>query len=242
MLNKATHFVTLLTLLFGCHALSAQQSAENEEPTIGKGFIMVGWQQLDVDDLNDRMNQNGFPSFSPNLRSLGGGGWATLGNGLVVGGEGHGLTGAKETTSDATFRSQLTGGYGMLNVGYRAYVGERMDVTPLVGAGVGAVSMEVRERGSLTFDDALADPLNGTSLSARGFLFDVSTVATVRVTGQANDGQGSAAGVSLGMRTGYAYSPADWNWKHGGVDVPGGPGMGVRGFYVRLMIGGTGGP
>jgi len=240
MLYKTTHFVTLLALLFGCHTLSAQQSAENGEPTVGKGFFMVGWQQLDVDDLNDRLNGNGFPSFSPNMLTIGGGGWATFGSGLVIGGEGHGLIGGKETTSDAILRSQLAGGYGMLNVGYRAYAGERMDVTPLVGFGVGALSMEVRKRGSLTFDDALADPLTGTSLSAGGFLFDVSAVAAVRVTGHADDGEGSAGGVSLGMRTGYAYSPADWDWKHGDVDVPGGPGMGVRGFYVRLMIGGTG--
>lgn len=219
--------IATLLLLLGCSPLGAQQSAEDGEPTIGKGFFMAGWQQLDVEGLNDRVEENGFPPLAANVLSLGGGGWATFGNGFVLGGEGHGLIGAEETASDAIHRSQLTGGYGMLNLGYRAHAGERMDLTPIVGVGGGGMSMALRERGSPE-----------TTLGAGGFLFDVSVVADAQVTGRANDGE---RGVALGVRAGFAYSPADWEWEEDDVVAPGWPGMGIRGFYVRLMIGGVGG-
>ena len=43
------------------------------------------------------------------------------------------------------------------------------------------------------------------------------------------------------MRTGYTFAPGDWTWRLGDeTDLPGAPDVGLKGFYIRVMIGGWG--
>jgi hypothetical protein len=236
MSKRNIWFVPLLAALIGAQPIVAQGSADDDTHTFGQGFFMIGWQQLDVDELNTRLEANGFPSLSENLLSLGGGGWAVK-NDFLIGGEGHGLIGREETTSDGEFMTRLSGGYGQLDLGYRVFASERLGVSPILGIGAGAAAVdlvEVVDDASRTFDDVLSDPLTRTRLTAAGFLFDLSVMLDVRIA--RNDDEG---GFAFGTRVGYAYSPDGWDWQfNDGVEATGGPDVGIRGFYVRVMVGG----
>ena len=105
-----------ITLLSAGWAAAQALDREAREPT-GRGFFLVGVQHLDLDDLNDRLAAHSYPALPGSMLSLGGGGWAVRGR-LMVGGEGHALIGSAKTTSDGTYKSRLTAGYGMLDLGY----------------------------------------------------------------------------------------------------------------------------
>jgi hypothetical protein len=232
-------WVLMVGVAIGAQSVAAQGPIVVERPPTVKGFFMVGWHGLDLGDLNDRMSVNGFPSSSENVLSLGGGGWV-IKNRFLIGGEGHALLGSEETTTDGAFETRLNGGYGQLDLGYRAYSTERLDVYPIIGLGGGTISVDLIERGTPTFDEILADPLTSTKLTADGFLLDLSVAMDVRLT-MSDEEDGGQNGLAVGLRAGYTYSPNDWDWKvNNDTDAPGGPEIGVRGAYLRLMFGGWG--
>jgi hypothetical protein len=234
MLGRVVCLALVSTCLIHVQTVAAQDGERAEEWT-GEWVFMAGWQRLDVDGLNDRLRTSGFPSFPAGVLSLGGGGWAFKDR-FLIGGNGHGLLARERMTSDGTFRANLAGGYGQVDLGYRLYTNERLDVYPIAGFGAGAMTLEIVEQGSATFDEILGNPLTMSRLSSWGFLFDLAAAADVRVTGAGEDegtGEAPGGGFSMGIRVGYTFWPGDWEW-----DVPGGPEFAVRGLYVRAMVGG----
>jgi hypothetical protein len=214
---------------------AAAQDRDEVAEWAGEWVFMAGWQRMDASELNARLNTSGFPSFSESLLSLGGGGWAFK-NDFLIGGNGHALFARGQTTTDQAFRTDLGGGYGQADFGYRVYTSERLDLYPVVGFGAGAVTLEIVQQGNATFDGTLSDPLTMTRLTSWGFLLDLAAAADVRVTGARDDdgmSERTRGGFSMGVRAGYAFWPGDWTW-----DAAGGPGFAVRGVYVRVMVGG----
>lgn len=237
MLNRIGSIALALAVLTGTPSIVAQEVPDEETPTTFRGFFMIGWQKLDLDELNSRMVPNGFPSLSENLLSLGGGGWGWKDR-FLIGGEGHALLGPDEATADGAYKTQMAGGYGQLDLGYRIYTGERLNVAPVLGLGGGVVSIDLFERSSPTFDEILSDPLTGTHLSASGFHFDVSVAIDARLTRRVKE-DGDEDGFAIGFRAGYAFSPGDWDWElNDQTELPGGPQLGISGPYVRFMLGG----
>ena len=110
-------------------------------PLPNRWFFLVGVQHLDLDDLNDRLAAHSYPALPGSMLSLGGGGWAVRGR-LMVGGEGHALIGSAKTTSDGTYKSRLTAGYGMLDLGYSVYDRDRFEIYPMLGD-IGPSGVEV---------------------------------------------------------------------------------------------------
>lgn len=239
MFERVASVVLTLTALTGASSVVAQDVQREVIPNTSRGFFMVGWQQLDLDELNDRMAPNGFPSLSEDLVSLGGGFWRWKTR-FLIGGEGHVLLGPDRTTSDGTFKTRMSGGHGQLDLGYSIYTADRLTVTPMVGLGGGSVSVDLIERSSPVFDDVVGDPRRGAHLSASGFRIDLSVAVDVRLTRRVKDDD-SEDGFAIGLRTGYAVSPGGWDWKlNDETDVPGGPQIGISGPYVRVMLGGWG--
>ena len=230
--------LALVSFLAGLTPSASAQEAESADLWSGHWSFMAGWQRLDNGALDGRLDATGFPTFSSDALSLGGGGWA-IRDRLVIGGNGHGLIVGEHTTSDGAYRTSLAGGFGQLDIGYRLFANERASLIPVAGFGAGAMTLEIVEQGSATFDEILSDPRTMSRISAWGFLLDAGVAADVRVTGArdvAESESDTRSGFSIGVRVGYTFWPGDWTW-----DVPGGPDVAIRGAYVRVLVGGWAG-
>lgn len=115
----------------------------------------------------------------------------------------------------------------------------------MIGLGGGAVTLRVLERDARTFEETLQDPLTGTNLTASGFHIDLGLAVDARVTRRekddGDDDESGEGGFAVGLKAGYTLSPGRWGWKvDDDFSAPGGPDVGIEGFYVRVMIGGWG--
>ena len=213
----------------------------------GRGAFQAGWQNLDLGNLNGALTEAGYPAFDEGVFTVGGFG---LGSSVrfLIGGEGHGLITNEETTAEGTFRTRLSGGYGLFTVGYLAAQGPRWDVYPLVGVGAGGLTMEIVERSSPTFDDVLDEPARSSRLTTGGFLASLGVGADLRFGSPHDwrdeddeDDEEGEGGLLLGLRAGWLWSPGDWQWELDELnDVAGGPETNLTGFYIRVSLGGWG--
>ena len=229
--------ISLLALLLAVPA-AAQNDEEEEatfEETQGRGYFSFGVHFLDIDDLNDRLSNQGYTEFPTYFYTIGGGGHGILENGIVVGGEGHAIMERDETTG--TFETSLGGGYGFFNLGYAVYQQNNLSVYPMLGIGGGSVSMKITDSEAPLFDDVLADPKRSAELSTGGFLFDIAVGLDYLFTVGTTQEEG---GFMFGFKAGYTFSPSDNDWKMNGNEINGGPDFGITGPYIRLMVGGGG--
>jgi len=232
-------------------ALATPLAAQNDFG--GRGAFQAGWQTPDLDGLNASLAGAGFPTFDDGFLTLGGFGLWGAGD-VLLGFEGHGFLPREEDTADGTYRTRLTGGYGMFNLGWLAWSDDRLDVYPIFGVGGGAMQLDLIERTSPLFDDVLDDPARSSRLASETWLLSAAVGADWRFGGgdddrrerarrdrdddEDDDGRG---GLFLGVRTGWVWAPGDVNWELDELnDVAGGPETAPTGFFVRLSIGGWG--
>jgi hypothetical protein len=208
-------------------------------PAGSMSFFMIGAQRLDLDELDERMRAAGYPALDRDFLSIGGGGLAVR-NRLLIGGEGHGLISPSTTALQDRFRTRITGGYGVFDLGYLLVTGATIDLYPVVGIGGGGLSIEIIERGPVSFDDVLRDPGRSTRLTSGVLVLDASLGLTYRTTTAARRARpGGTAGLALSIRGGYTLSPVRGEWQVDGVgDVAGAPDARLRGPYLRGSIGG----
>jgi len=202
----------------------------------GKGYFMIGWSSLDLEPLNDVLVANGYPTFTKDFMSLGGGGHAVIGR-LVLGGQGHGyLSQAHDATLPAgNYRTSVAGGAGFFDLGLLLWSRGATSFTPMVGLGGGGLELDIRELSSPTFSEVLAQPGRRAKLHTGGFLVDLGASLDRIVDGGRGNG-----GPLVGIRAGWVLAPFPGHWQLHGQDVAGGPELGFTGPYVRFMFGGGG--
>jgi hypothetical protein len=204
----------------------------------GKGYFAIGWSALDLDPLNDALVASGYPRFSEDFLSLGGGGYGVIGH-FVIGGQGHAYLGeGRDATLGAqNYRSDLVAGMGFLDLGWVLWSGGRGRLTPLVGLGGGGLSVEIEELAAPTFGQVLAQPGHRSDLSTGGFLLDLGADFDVLLGRHFEEHHG---GFLLGVRAGWILAPIHGGWQLEGRDIAGGPDIGMTGPYVRILLGGGG--
>lgn len=224
--------------------LAAQQAG-------GRGAFQLGYQAPDIDPLNASLVSSGFPAFDDGFLTLGGFGFGRVGD-FLIGGEGHGFLPREETTPDGEFRTRLSGGYGMFNLGYMALSNERVDVYPIFGVGGGTLQLDLIERSSPVFGEVLDDPGTSTRLTTEDFLLSAAVGVDYRFGAyphesrrrrdRDDDEDEGRGGLFLGLRAGWVWAPGDTQWQLDELnEVAGGPTAGPTGFYVRVSVGGWGG-
>jgi len=211
-------------------------SAQGAEDRSGRGYFQMGVHTLDLAPLNDRLAAQGIPTFSNRFVTLGFGGHAERGR-LLIGGEGHGLLEQSETAG--AFQRKLSGGYGFFDLGYLLTRAPTVRVYTLLGVGAGGMNLEATERSLPSFDDVLAEPRRGSDLAIGALLlqFGAGAEYIARLSPDAE----RVRGLALGVRAGYVLAPWKSEWNIGGSEVPGGPSLGLDGFYLRFSLGGAGG-
>ena len=227
-------WVVLFVLLLVCGiALAGDESPGFS----GRGYFMIGGNMAHLGDLNSELKDAGYPSFEEDFFTLGVGGFFVIKK-VILGGEGFVFLPRDASNEDYTV--ELSGSYGVFNIGYMAFSKWGLDVYPLLGIGGYGFTLEIYERGSHSFDDILDDPRRGAYMTTGGFtllpalgvdyLFDLSS------------SEKSAGGIVVGLRAGYAYSPVEGDWRFGESDVSNAPAVGLTGPFVFLTIGAGGGP
>ncbi len=205
----------------------------------GRGYCMMGWSTLDLDELNVRLKSKGYTEFSNNFFSIGGGGHGII-NKLIIGGQGGTLIGGEETVNlnGGTLKTSVIGGYGLFDVGYLVYSKKGLNVYPMLGMGGGGLTFTIKEISTPSFEDLLENPKRKVELIYGGFLVNVSLGVDYLIK-FAEDEKGTG-GLIVGFKAGYMLAPFTHDWKMDENDVTGGPDIGFNGPYVKIMFGGGG--
>ncbi len=235
-LGKAVLISTLLVCLVAGLATGAGARERRGE---GHGYFYAGTSFLELDKLNDALTAQGYPSFSTQLFSMGGGGHAFIGR-IVLGGQGHALfSKSKDVVIGSTpYKTSLSAGIGMFDLGYVVTPPGRLKVFPMVGIGGGGMEMTIVEKQPPAFEEILKNPARGANLSMGIFLLNFALgLDYLVVTGRDKGGMG---GLVLGLEVGYTFTPFFAAWSADEIEITGGPDTGVTGPYVRLKIGGGG--
>ena len=236
-----TRIKTLVVLVAGLSLLlsisvQGQEATASSNQTGGMGYFMLGGGKLDIDALNTQLESTGHSTLSDNFISFGGGGHSLKGR-LIIGGEGHGLSAQDTESGDYTIA--IGAGYGFFNIGYSLYSTGTLNLYPILGIGGGGLSVRIMEKGtSPSFNQVLNNPKRGVDLSTGGWLLNLA-LGTDYIFAMEKDKRGQG-GFALGLRIGYVFAPIKGDWAMDGMDISGGPDLGITGPYIRLMIGGGG--
>jgi hypothetical protein len=224
LVSSAAHLLLIASLgAASAGSLAAQES--------GRGYLQMGIQEVDLDELNARLAPFGVPTFDEGFFTFGGGGHFEVGR-LLLGAEGHALMEQSETTSG--FERELSGGTGFFDVGFILIREQNARAYAILGLGAGGMVLQTWERSLPSFDDVMADPRRGSVLTVGGFMAQVSVgadyIARLSPDYAAN----------IGFRAGYLLAPGTDDWRLNGTDLPGGPEVAMEGLFVRFSIGAGG--
>ncbi len=223
--------------LLAAYPSTASAAGDNSWwPREGKAYFMIGWAGIDVTGLNDALASHGYDRFGTDFLSIGGEGHSTFRR-FVIGAQGYGLLTRDRDVSlvSGPFRSRLRGGAGFLDLGVVALRRGRTSLTGLLGLGGGSAVLDVVDRGTTSFDGAIADPRLSMTIRRAAFLIDLGgTLDTYIRTWQSSQGQ---SGPAFGVRAGYVFAPAQGDWSFDNRGLSGGPDAPLTGPYVRLLLG-----
>lgn len=225
--------VILLGLAVPAPAQAQEASAESD-PSVqaeGAGYFAIGTNITELGPLNDRLSNAGYPTFSSEMLSIGGGGFGVAAERLLLGGEGYGLI-----TSDAGYQGRnvsVDGGYGLFTLGYLLRPHENLRVFPQVGLGGGGLSVEIGSTGVDDFDDVLDDPNRSATLEQGSLLLSLGAGVNYQF-----HPPGESGGLRVGLRAGYVLSPYTSSWQIDESTLSNGPDASLAGPFVRLTIGG----
>jgi hypothetical protein len=201
-------------------------------PSETRGYFAVGVNATDLGPLNDRLSANGYPTFSTELLSVGGGGYRVVADRILLGAELTGLV-----TPNQGFQGRdvfVGGGYGLFSLGYLFRPAPQLRAYPLAGFGAGGLVLTIGDDGAANFDDVLEDPNRSATLSKGSVLVSLGAGVEYQF------GTPGGNGVRLGLRGGYLLSALDSDWQLDQDRLSDGPDATMQGPFLRLTIGGVG--
>jgi hypothetical protein len=241
-LGRDCIFILVLALTFAFVGESSAQArrANSQAPggphpqTVdgGGGFFAIGVHAADLSPLNGRLQRAGYPTFSSQLLSVGGGGYGLVAGTLIVGGEGYGLIAPSQRYRGREV--SVGGGYGLFTIGYQFRPASALRVHPLIGIGGGGFELNIGSASGGPFNDVLDNPGRGATLETGSVLLSVGGGLEYRFR---HSGDG---GLKVGIRAGYLLSPYEEDWRVDGRRLSNAPGAPLQGPFVRVLLGGWG--
>ncbi len=204
-------------------------------------FVATGGNLINTDDVITRLNTGGYFAISNDGISFGGGVRGSWGR-LIVGGEYAAVDYGEEGNPDNGRTVALKNHYYLAQAGYALWAGRHLNVYPLLGVGLGGVTLTLSDRNGggappagkdPTFDEVVLHPNTSSDLIANYLLFEPAIGADWLVLRSVGD----RFGVTLGGRLGKRIAPNRATWKLGGTKVVGGPDAGPDGAFLRLTLG-----
>ncbi|MCS7312833.1 MAG: hypothetical protein NZ742_07975 [Acidobacteria bacterium] len=200
----------------------------------GAGFLALGLEWTDLEDLNRTFRRTGFPPLEERFVSLGGGVWTFLGR-VLIGGEGHGILDQRTTVGRR--EAHITGFQGFFDLGYLIARSPAWQAYGLIGLGGGRWFLRIQESGRLPdFRGLLRWPEGSARLMTGGVLLQAAVGLDVRLPVVRRPRyQGDFL---LGLRVSYVWQPGEAGWRlDDGTPIVGGPDVRLTGPSVRLTLG-----
>ncbi|HEY0674410.1 MAG TPA: outer membrane beta-barrel protein [Longimicrobiales bacterium] len=215
--------------------LFAHATAYAQAPARG-AFAGIGMHSADVEELNTRLAASGYPDFSDEFINFSVGyNWWT--RGLVWSLDVSALFQPSE--SNTNYRTNLTGGYGLANVGVPVRAGRDLLFYPMLSVGAGFAQLSIQERADVSFDELLQDPGRTADVTNGSLLFGPRVGADYRW--RRGERNGAARGFAVGVRASYLFSAFESEWAE--IDnetVDGGPNLNMGGLQVMVTVGAWG--
>lgn len=219
------------------------ESAENQQPNTdilfvknNRGavfYLMLGNNSLDLDTLNSSLAAKGYSTLDKNFVMFGVGGHAVMDN-WVVGGEAHGMN--QQKTSSGAYNLYVSGGYFLVNAGYVVRRSDSYLIYPMVGLGLGTLTLNIQSATSPTFDQALANPKSGTQLTHTSAVFNLALAAD-GMSPVYHAGDNTHMPFTFGFRAGYLFSTPIGGWQSLEGNASGGPTFSFTGPYLQVIMG-----
>ena len=217
-------------------ALASESQAQAALLGPGAAYFGIGVARTDNAHLDQRLSENGYPTFGESARTVNLGGYRLLSSNVMAGAELNGLIWGEHRHAGNDVG--LGGGYGTLGGGYMFMRSHRVRVYPRVGIGAGGLGLWIdNESDSIPFNDVLANPRSSRPdsrepvLNRSGFVLDLGGGAELL--------KGKRSGVMAGVRAGYVLASFGKHWTFSDRKVSGGPDASISGFYVLVILGGA---
>jgi len=208
-------------------------------PKLGGLSAFGGVMIVDMGPVNDRLQEQRalYPSDVPVVFPLLGGQGFGLFSHFLIGGSGAGLL-SRSVDAANDRKVSASGAWGTFDFGYQLLRVNGFLIAPVISLGGYAMHVSIAPKGSVDFDEALANPARSLNLSNNGFLTGFSVIAKTIVIGKtAAQAPNARTGYSLGLRLGALYGFPIHGWRANGAEVTGDPPFGLRGGYAALSLG-----
>jgi hypothetical protein len=235
--KTAVVFSVIVAVLLSAAVSQGQEEAAEMKEEGGMGYSIFGNSMIDVENLNAKLESNGYTKLSESYFCVGGGGHSIINKRWIIGGEAYSLLG--DDVTGANFKASTIIFQGFASVGYIVFAKKGFSVYPLIGLGGGSMTLTFSEKeATYSFDDVLIDPRRGTTLTAGGFLINLALgVDYYLKMGENKEGHG---GFLFGVRAGYTLAPSKAGWGMFDNELTGAPEISMTGPFVRIIFGGGG--
>lgn len=245
MLNtdrKKIFLIVIGVLFFFVNAALGQEKEKGDEidkftefikeKRVNAAYAIAGYDLLRLNQLNNYLTARDFPAVPQGYFTVGFGGHLIFDK-LVLGFElQSSLKSIRISTKE--YNTSVSAKYIMLNAGYMIYSKKGLMMYPLMGVGVGKLTLDAMENnihyfGDITIDQGSSESVTRSLLLNAGFALDYFRNYNKKKKGKNN--------LVLGLRVGCLISTVRWDWRVNGVRVGDGPAAGLTGPYIKVIIG-----
>jgi hypothetical protein len=196
-------------------------------PPVATTTVGFGVQRLEVEKFNALLRANGFPEL-PATAIVAGYGTEIRFDRWDVAVSGSFVLGGGEANS--TWRTSSAGSALLLSGGFAVVESERWRVTPTLGIGLTRIGYHLEQVRGGGVDSALADPLRGMDLDGQSAVWQAGIGVDHRV------GRWFGQKTAIALRTGYATTLGETDWRGDDNDLSSGPRATYGGFFVRVGL------
>ncbi len=206
----------------------------------GTGYVSLTRVPLRLNGFNADLASHDYTTFDDRPVAVGGGFNFTVQH-LLLGVEGNWQLPRHGTAqvNGQSLHTSFSGAYGFGNIGAVLTQCNTCKIYPFVGVGAGALQLTTRQSAGGSFDDVLGTPLQASHLS-RTMLLTQAGLGVDFMLPAIFTPSGDAAGIVVGVRAGYIYTPEPLTrrWRLDGSNLTGGPDPTFDGPYVQVTFGG----
>jgi len=226
-----TRLTAILVFTFLLQMSSYGQSGGKKVFKGGGGYVSLGTNIFNMASLDNSLGRYELSEFGSGQinYTIGGGGGSFI-NRLYFGGYGEAHIGP--SVSNEFYKNKMSGGQGLVQVGYALVHKASFVLYPTFGAGGGGTTLKVDAGPQYAEDpDLLLQP--GARLHTRYMLLKLGLNSDFFIGPKTN----SSGGLMLGFSAGYQFSPLVKRWEFDDRSVQELGKYDPSGFYLRLKIG-----